>query len=336
MLKRFLATVAFLLWAMNVTAQPSGSVHFTIERLADGVYAAIAADTGFAVSNAGIVDLGEGVLVFDTFISPRAAADLRRAAIALTGKPILYVVDSHFHNDHVRGNQEFPGARIISTVSTRKAIAENEPEEISWERANVAAKLSAAQKALADEPDKNLWPEDKSWVKYYESIMDSHESLRTVLPDVTFEGKLVLQGHTRPVELLETGRGHTESDLILYLPTEGIVFMGDLLFINRHPYLPDGFPDDWMHVLDRVATLNVRIVVPGHGPLGNSSHLATMAGYIKAVQDLGGKLAKGGATEQEIALQAVPPAFHTWWYSRFFPSNVKYVISLTKEHRPKE
>ena len=63
-------------------------------------------------------------------------------------------------------------------------------------------------------------------------IQELAGALRTVLPDVRFEGKLVLQGPARSVELLDTGRGHTESDLILRLPAERIAFMGDVLFIQ--------------------------------------------------------------------------------------------------------
>lgn len=333
---RFAATVAVLLWTSIVHAQIPGSPHFSLEKLAEGAYAAIAADTGFAVCNAGIVDLGDGSLVFDPFISPRAAADLRRAANALTGKPVLYVVNSHYHNDHIRGDQEFSGAHIISTVQTREAIKENEPEEIAWEDTNAAAKLSSARTALDTLHGEDGRAELQFWVKYYESILDSHATLRTVLPDMTFEGKLVLHGPARSVELIEIGRGHTESDLILYLPTEKIAFMGDLLFINRHPYLPDGLPSDWVRALERVSALDVRTAVPGHGPVGNASHLATMVSYIKTVEGIGAELVSRNATDQEIASQVVPPAFQTWWFSRFFLPNLKCVVRLAKEQQPRK
>lgn len=63
-----------------------GSEHFRLERLTDGVYVAIASDTGAATCNAGIVDLGDRTLIFDTFLTPRAAKDLRAAAAQLTGR----------------------------------------------------------------------------------------------------------------------------------------------------------------------------------------------------------------------------------------------------------
>ena len=77
------------------------SKHFTFERLAEGVYAAFHREGGWATANAGVVDPGDGVLVFDTFLTPDAAADLKAVAMAVTGKPVAYVLNSHFHNDHI-------------------------------------------------------------------------------------------------------------------------------------------------------------------------------------------------------------------------------------------
>lgn len=329
-LMRFRRAFIVLFWSSTIYSQIPASPHFSLQKLADGVYAAIATDTGFAVCNGGIVDLGDGSLVFDPFISPRAAADLRKAATALTGKPVLYVVNSHSHNDHIRGNQEFPGAHIISTVLTRKAIGENEPEEIAWENSNAARLLLSARKALDTLHDAHRRAEARLWVKYYEAILDSHASLRTVLPDLTFEGKMVLHGPARSVELYDIGRGHTESDLILYLPGEKIAFLGDLLFINRHPYLPDGFPADWVLALERLSALEIRTVVPGHGPVGDASHIATMASYIKSLQEIGAQLAAKKATDKEIASYAVPALFRDWWFARFFLPNLKFVTNLAK------
>jgi glyoxylase-like metal-dependent hydrolase (beta-lactamase superfamily II) len=328
------SVACLILVCTSLRAQAPVSPHFALSKLADGVYAAIASDTGFAVSNSGIIDLGQGLLIFDSFISPQAAADLRNAAVALTGKPVLYVVDSHFHNDHIRGNQEFSGAHIISTILTRGLIEKEEPEEIAWEKANIAARLRAAQDSLAAERKSDRRAEDRFWVRYYEAIKESQGTLRTVLPDLTFEGRLLLEGPLRSAELLDMGRGHTESDLILYLPAEKIVFMGDLLFIHRHPYLPDGYPANWVHTLERALKLDIRLAVPGHGPVGIVTDIKIMAGYITAVGNLATELAGRGATDQEIASQPVPAAYQAWWYSRFFGPNLKFMVEAVKERQP--
>jgi glyoxylase-like metal-dependent hydrolase (beta-lactamase superfamily II) len=106
------------------------SPHFRIEKLADGVYAAIHKDGGGAICNAGIVGLGDRTLVFDVFLTPQAARDLKVAAELLTRKPVTLVVNSHCHNDHIWGNQVFTAqADILSTVTTAEMIAHEGQKE---------------------------------------------------------------------------------------------------------------------------------------------------------------------------------------------------------------
>ena len=114
----------------------STSDNFTIEKIGPGVWAAINNDNyGKAISNAGIIDLGNKTLVFDAFMTPSAAWELRNIAKQLTRKQVTMVVNSHYHTDHVRGNQAFvPTASILSTSKTREMIRENEGEEKKWEK----------------------------------------------------------------------------------------------------------------------------------------------------------------------------------------------------------
>jgi len=115
-------------------SQSFESDHFTIEKLADGVFTAIHKIGGYAICNAGIIDLGDETLVFDCFISPKAARDLKKAAEELTKNEVKYVVNSHYHNDHIRGNQVFDGAEIIATQKTKELIEKTEPEELEYEK----------------------------------------------------------------------------------------------------------------------------------------------------------------------------------------------------------
>src|SRR5690348_9930601 len=96
------------IYAMPLSSDASDSLptspYFHLERLAEGVWAAIVARGTGAWGNTGIVALGEKTLVFDTFLTPAAARDLRAAAEALSGQPVAYVVNSHYHMDHIHGN----------------------------------------------------------------------------------------------------------------------------------------------------------------------------------------------------------------------------------------
>ena len=100
--------------------------HFTLRQLADGVYAAIHQERGWAVSNAGLVDLGGETLLFDTFMTPAAAQELRQVAEELMQQPVTYVVNSHYHNDHIWGNQVFrANTEIISTSARPRFCSSN-------------------------------------------------------------------------------------------------------------------------------------------------------------------------------------------------------------------
>jgi len=105
---------------------PPVSSHFRLEQVAGRTWAAIAAEGGGAVANAGVVDLGGRSLVFDTFLTPRAASDLRAAAEELAG-PVAWVVNSHAHSDHWGGNQAFAGVPIAASQRTPELIEETGP-----------------------------------------------------------------------------------------------------------------------------------------------------------------------------------------------------------------
>src|SRR5512136_3357477 len=108
---------------MKTVEQLPVSKHFRLQQLAEGVYAVIHIDGGTAIGNAGIIDLGDRTLVYDTLMTPQAGEDLHTAAEALTGRPVDAAVNSHWHYDHIWGNQAFGAdTDIISTEETRRLI----------------------------------------------------------------------------------------------------------------------------------------------------------------------------------------------------------------------
>jgi len=191
------------------------SKHFQVERLADGVYAAIASEQGYAICNAGIIDLGDKTIVFDSFKTPDAAEDLLRAAYERTSHKVSYVINSHYHHDHIRGNQVFsPDTDIISTSWTREAIAKNEPQRIKSQKENVPQELLDTQSKLDAEKNPNRRRELAFWITYHKASIESLSQLKMRLPNITFEHMLTIHGAGRTVKLLSF-RGHTESDVVL-------------------------------------------------------------------------------------------------------------------------
>ena len=303
------------------------SKHFQLQRLADGVYAAVASERGYAICNAGIIDAGDKTVIFDTFLSPDPAKDLLRAAKRLTPQNTIRVVNSHYHNDHIRGNQVFPpDVDILSTVKTLEGIIHKEPETIKWEKENIPKALVNTKSKLRLEKDPKRRQALVLSSVYYEAILKSHPKLVTRLPNVTFEGSLVMHGSRRRIELL-TLAGHTDSDLVLYLPDEKIAFMSDLLFVNYHPYLPGCSPELFRKSLREVGKLGVQTLVPGHGPVGTTSDLSLLDQYIQTLESIARNMVKTGKSLEEIRLQSVPPPFDDWslFFEDLFAMNLGFL-----------
>jgi len=306
----------------NSFSQSFESEHFTIEKLTNGVYGAIHKNGGYAISNVGIINLGNESLVFDCFISPKAARDLKKVAKELTGNDIKYVFNSHFHNDHIRGNQVFSGAEIIATQKTKELIKETEPEELEYEKKVVDDRIESTQKEIDGETDPRKLEEHKMWLGYYRAIKESFDEYKTILPDKIIKDTLVIQGKDRKVILFSRGKGHTESDMVLLLPEDKILFTGDLLFIESHPWLGDGFMEEWIEYLEELKKLNVEQIVPGHGPIGNKRSLDEMISYIQTVSDIVDDAIVNNISKEDLKLTSVPDEYNDWWLSRFFTLNL--------------
>lgn len=326
-LSNFILGFVFLtILSTSLPAQMPVSKHFKIIRLTDGVYAAIHSIGGQAICNAGIVDLGDKTIVFDTFLSLKAAKDLKRIANELTSHPVDYVINSHYHNDHIRGNQIFkPKSSIISTRTTRIEIANNEPNEIKQEADYAPKSLAKLEKELQFATDSTQLLELNMWLGYYKAIVESHPLQIVTLPDITFEDSLTIYGSKRRVELIDLS-GHTKSDIVMYLPKDKIVFTGDLVFIGCHPYLADGNIQMLLSSLNMLKDMDIERVVPGHGPVGTKDDILRMMDYVKMAYNLSTTFVEEGKTIDEVSNIKIPEPFDSWYFPKFFTINMQFLF----------
>jgi cyclase len=305
------------------------SVHFQLHRLAEGVFAAIHREGGAAQSNAGIIDLGDQVLIFDTFIAPAAAADLRDVAMALFSRPVSALINSHYHNDHIWGNQAFPrDIPIISTIKTRELITTLGADEHRWFATNSQGRLEALAAQLDQEKDEASRRLTSYSITYYRTILEALPELQIRLPNVTFVDRLDFHGPRRVAQLICYGGGHTPSDSILYLPEERIIFMADMLFTGTHTYLPDGDPDEIRRTLSRIMQLSAETLVPGHGQPGNAGDVEKMVRYIDKLETLVEEGMQRGMTVDDLTHLPMPDEYRNWIFPAFFPSNLRFLYEL--------
>jgi cyclase len=312
---------------MKTGGQIPHSAHFRLEEMAEGVYAAIHVDGGAAICNAGIVDLGDRTVVYDAFMTPQAAVDLRAAAEALFDRPIDAVIDSHWHYDHIWGNQAFgPDTDFISTEETRRLFITTKGHGACDEfLATAEANLDANKAALEGAQDEGERRQLKMWMDFYQGVVDLKPILQIHPPNLTFDHRMLLHGPDRSVELLDFADGHTESDIVLWLPEERIAFMGDLLFIGHQPYLGGGDPDSLCQILDHVSALGPRLLLSGHGPVGTADSLDVMVQYVRTLDGLARQKAEGGEAEKALAEVPIPDPFEDWLFASFFPGNMLFL-----------
>ncbi len=303
------------------------SKHFRLQRLADGVYAAIHIDGGAAIGNAGIVDLGDRTLIYDTLFTPQAGEDLRSAAEALFGRPIAAAINSHWHNDHIWGNQALSATTdIIATEETRRLIiATRGHGAYDAFMASAEANLESTRAAFQATEDEGQRRQLALWIDYHRSVVEMKPTLQVRPPNLTFTGRLAFHGPARSAELLTYAGGHTESDAVLFLPQEGIAFLSDLLFIGHQPYLGGGDPDRLRHILAEVSDLAPKLLVPGHGPVGTADSLQAMSQYVTTLDGLARKMVADGEAEEKIDKMPIPQPYDAWLFAAFFPVNMHFL-----------
>lgn len=321
----------FMFSCNNKPLTSYSSANFELIELTKGVYAAIHKIGGKAISNAGVVDNGRETLIFDTFLSPDVARELEDVIGTLGLSPVKYVVNSHWHNDHIRGNQVFSSeVRIISTTRTAELIEEWEPGNLEYEKEYAPARRAyydSLYRAFNGDTTSREYLHILMWLPYYEVLSESHKEVKTRLPDLFVDEKQEYSGPDRKVLLIPGGAGHTESDLVMYLPDDQILFSGDLVFNACHPYMAHGSVSGLKEWLDYLETLTIHSVVPGHGPIGSKEVLSAMKTYVLSLENLAEVMHSEGKTMDGTEHVSIPEAFESWWFERFFTSNVNFVYT---------
>jgi cyclase len=308
--------------------RPMHSKHFSLQLVADGVYAAIHTEGGSAICNAGLVDLGGLLLVFDTFLTPQAAKDLHQFAADQFNQAPQVVINSHYHNDHVWGNQVFvKEAHIISSTKTYQQFDTLGLKEYEWYSANAHKKLEEIQAQYQGSADEESQAAMIGMLGYYTGLVEALPSLKVSKPNLTFDKQLNLYGDQRSAQLINFEGAHTGSDTVLFLPQDGVIFTGDLLFVDAHPYLSEGDPRLLLDALKVLLTLDASTFIPGHGPIGTADDIQSMIGYVEDCICIGEKLALTGSEDQAISQIPIPNKYAGWIMPQMFQGNL---ISISK------
>ena len=277
-------TIILLLFPLAVFGQSlvKESETHRFEEVANGVWLGAGVGSVFTQSNV-MVLVGEfDVLVVDSHVTPAASRALLESIPILSDKPIRYLVNSHYHFDHAHGNQAFPdGIEIIGHEYTRaklngdlgNVLEENTFNSFTSRVPDQVLRLNQ-EAAVSESSERRTMLLDRS------HMMQNHiEELKEVIPtppNITLDNKLtlfqVVDSGSREIQLLHFGRAHTGGDVVVYLPSERVVFTGDMMLPGLS-YMGDGHVDEWPDTLDGLKSLDFDIWLPGHGPVMRSKDL---------------------------------------------------------------
>lgn len=204
-------------------------------------------------SNAGVIVGDRDVIVVDSLtnaaMTESLLAEIRRVAI----KPIRFLINTHSHIDHVYTNHLFPEATVISTHQGREETKANQ-------------KAQAKHDAVFAE----LFPD-----------VDFRGGCYT-LQNVSFSGSLSFYQGEREIRVIELGAGHSESDVVVHLPREKIVFCGDLFMNTMTPAPGEGRVTQTIANCKTIEALEADIYVAGHGAPGSLADVRAQRVQLEA------------------------------------------------------
>lgn len=253
------------------------------QKIADGVYALIGKTENFSRANGGdIVNTGfiigpDGVIVIDTGPS-RAYGQQQRAAIArLTPRPVVQVILTHAHPDHVLGGQAYPGVPVAALPATRTTLGQSGDALLS-----------------------NL----------YRLVGDAMLGTEVRLPTAdAVDGAPTIAG--RKLRLIAR-HGHTDADLMVLDEATGTLFAGDLVFFQRTPTTPNADLPAWFATLDALARQPFTALVPGHGPVTrDQAGIAQTRDYLAWLREQLQGAARRGLDMPEVLQLPVPARFQS-------------------------
>lgn len=236
--------------------------------LGNSVYAYLQPDGSWGWSNTGLITAGSASLLVDTLFDLKLTQqmlDTMRRSVAAAAH-IDMLVNTHANGDHCYGNELVADAQIIASRRTAEEMREGITP------AHYVALLEQAPHLgqLGAFASRIFGPFD-------------FDQITLTPPKQTFDGELTLTVGDKIVQLIEVGPAHTRGDTLVYIPSDKVIFTGDILFIGGHPIIWAGPTSNWLRACDRILELDVDTIVPGHGPITDKQGIADVKGYLEYI-----------------------------------------------------
>jgi cyclase len=312
MKRRALVCALGVLFVIGVAAaqsrKPAGTNHngnaFRFNKVAEGVYHAVGTGSLAVVGNSSVIVNDNDVIIVDDHVSPAAAWVLLEEVKTLTKKPVMTVINTHFHFDHAHGNQIFdPTVQIIGHEFTRQMLLGNPTAMPLYQNYinGMPGQIETLRKRIADEKDPAAKAKLQTQLQVTENNYASQKELKPTPPNVTLSTQMTLFRGAREIQIRYLGRGHTAGDVVVLLPKERVVITGDFL-TSGLSNMSDSYPQEWAASLDALKKLDFATVLPGHGEaFTDKAKIDYFQAYLRDVWAETSRLRKEGVSAEEAA-----------------------------------
>lgn len=264
--------------------------------LGNGHFAWLQPDGSWGWSNAGLVTDGDASLLVDTLFDLRLTAemlDAMRSAVP-AARSIGQLVNTHSNGDHCNGNELVHGAEIVASAACAEEMAHENPAGM------VAMKQQAA--AMGDLGE--------FFLHCFGAF--EFEGITQTPPTRTFENRLDLQVGDKTVELTCVGPAHTRGDVLVHVPADGVVYTGDILFIEGHPIMWAGPVGNWIGACERILAMHPEQVVPGHGPVTDLRGVSAVRDYLRYIEAEARRRYDAGMSATDAAFDINLSDYDSW------------------------
>jgi glyoxylase-like metal-dependent hydrolase (beta-lactamase superfamily II) len=261
----------------------------------------------FAIGNSTFIVGDHDVIVVDTGFSRSTGRAILEGLKTVTDKPVSMVINTHWHADHVFGNQvfrsAFPAARFVAHPATREGIITGEVEFRDANRPKRLARIDELKaKATRTDAETRELREAEMQIEAWQGDY--------VLPDLLVDQKLTIMQGKRLVHILHLGDANTKGDLVIHLPAERVAISGDMA-ITPMQFAFFSSPRKWIETLGRLAAIDAVTIVPGHGPPQTDRRfIADLQAMLRSVVEQVDAGIKAGQDLEALkaGVKVVPPA----------------------------
>ena len=244
-----------------------------MQKLAQGIYV----KTGAQNSNAGLVTTTEGAVLIDTLLLPGEMRDWAQTIRRIAGDTVLFMILTDQYLDHVLGTSSFD-CPVIAHELAWKELSNYDDETFNQRLATHFDMLDLDNRVMS-------------------------ELTRPRVPELIVSSELRLYRGQREFRLIHLG-GHTPASIGVYLPQHRILFSGDVVVCGQHPFMGQANTKQWIEALEKIRAMDVKIIIPGHGPTCGLEATFAMTEYLQRARERVREFFLKGATRRDTVEKA--------------------------------